>query len=184
MKSITRLITSIGREGGTHPIIRAYSRLTSVAGGSYVPQKPSQSHQQYRQPRSLFLGEIEGPYPYTQTRPRYSLIDSDTRRHFLRECRPRTGNDGLLRSANAYGNVQDVRYLRGCCHLFRRFDLRRNTDDERSFPGRYSRSIRGAVRCRRTRMGRWLDRLANRPVDVTVRHDQAGRTVTNQSGHE
>ena len=33
-------------------------------------------------------------------------------------------------------------------------------------------------------MGRWLDRLANRPVDVTVRHDQTGRTITNQSGHE
>jgi len=33
-------------------------------------------------------------------------------------------------------------------------------------------------------MGRWLDRLANRPVDVTVRHDQARRAVTNQSGHE
>jgi hypothetical protein len=33
-------------------------------------------------------------------------------------------------------------------------------------------------------MGRWLDRLANRPVDVTVRHDQTGRAVTNQSGHE
>ena len=33
-------------------------------------------------------------------------------------------------------------------------------------------------------MGRWLDRLANRPVNVTVRHDQAGRAVTNQSGHE
>ena len=33
-------------------------------------------------------------------------------------------------------------------------------------------------------MGRWLDRPANRPVDVTVRHDQARRTITNQSGHE
>ena len=33
-------------------------------------------------------------------------------------------------------------------------------------------------------MGRWLDRLANRPVDVTVRHDQAGRAVTNQPSAE
>ena len=34
-----------------------------------------------------------------------------------------------------HGDVQDVRCLCGRCYLFRRLDLRRHTDDERSFPG-------------------------------------------------
>ena len=95
----------------------------------------------------------------TQTVPRNACVVADTCRAHIRERCARPGNDGLFRSANAHGDVQDVRYLRGCCHLFRRFDLRRNSDDERSFPGCHSRSIRCAVRCRRTRMGRWLDRI-------------------------
>ncbi len=75
-------------------------------------------------------------------------------------------NDGFLRGSNAYGNVQNFRCLCGSCHLFRRTDLCRNTDDERPLSRCNSRLIRCAVWCRRTRMGCWLDWLTNRPIDV------------------
>jgi DNA-binding transcriptional LysR family regulator len=62
---------------------------------------------------------------------------------------------------NAHGDVQDVRHLCGRCHLFRRSDLRRHSDDERSLPGCHSGSLRCAVRCRRARMGRGMDWLTS-----------------------
>ena len=52
--------------------------------------------------------------------------------------------------------------------------------------GRYSGPLRRAVWCRSARLGSRLDSLSYRAVDVggACDHDQAGRTVTNQSGAE
>ncbi len=123
-----------------------------------------------------------------QTRSRVSraLPGNSLCAHIRGRC-PRTGNDGLLRRANANGNLQDLRHLCGCGHLFRRTDLRRHSDDERSFSGRHSRPLRCAVWCRnilaRERVGLVLP---HRAVDVGGRraHDQAGRTATDQSSFE
>src|SRR6202034_3609089 len=54
----------------------------------------------------------------------------------------------------------------GCGHLFRRPDLRRHSDDERSLSGCHSRSFRCAVRCSYSRLGRGLDWLTYRAVNV------------------
>ena len=109
-------------------------------------------------------------------------------RRFLRSRsrrRPRPGDDGLLRGNHADDNLQNLRHLCGRGHLFRRSDLRRNPDDERSLSGRHSGPLRCAVRCRRARMGCWLDWLAHRADDaVGDGHDQARRTVTNQPSAE
>ena len=52
----------------------------------------------------------------------------------------------------------NLRNLRGRCHLFRRPDLCRNQDDERSVSGCDSGTRRCAVRCWSPWMGRGLDR--------------------------
>ena len=75
-------------------------------------------------------------------------------------------NDGLLGRSDAYGNVQNVRYICGCCHLLRRPHLRRHSDDEWSIPGCHSRPLRCAFRCRCSWLGRGLDRLPYRPEHV------------------
>jgi DNA-binding transcriptional LysR family regulator len=64
------------------------------------------------------------------------------------------------------GTFQNFRDLRGCCHLFRRADLRRNPHDERTFSRCYPRTLRCAVRCRSARLGSRLDWLSDRAVDV------------------
>src|ERR1700674_3600342 len=107
----------------------------------------------------------------SNARPFCSHVGSDTYRPlFRRRCQrcARSGNDGLLRSTDAHGNVQNLRYLRGRCHLLRRSDLRRDPHDERSLSRCYSRPLWRAVRCRRAGMGRGLDWLAHRTVHVTV----------------
>jgi DNA-binding transcriptional LysR family regulator len=52
--------------------------------------------------------------------------------------RSRSRNDGFLRRTDADGDIQNLRRLRGRSHLFRRTDLRRDSDDERSFSRRNS----------------------------------------------
>ena len=107
----------------------------------------------------------------------------------VRRCRqqrcPCPRNDGFLRSANAHGNLQNLRHLCRRRHLLRRLDLRRNPHDERTLSGRYSRPVRRAVRCRQCSDGAraGLARSPDSRCEVHG-HDQAGRTVTDQSSAE
>ena len=82
------------------------------------------------------------------------------------DSRACTRNNRLLRRNGTDGLFQDVRHLRRRGHLLWRFDLRRHSDDERSLSGCHSGSLRRAVWRWRSRMGRGLDRVSHRAVDV------------------
>jgi hypothetical protein len=73
------------------------------------------------------------------------------------ERRSCTRNDQLQRRSNLHVDSANFRHLCGRGRLLWRIDLRRNSHDERSFPRRYSRALRCAVRCRSARLGCRLD---------------------------
>jgi hypothetical protein len=75
--------------------------------------------------------------------------------HERRDVRNFKGRMKLI--LEAFGDVQNVRYVRLCCHLPWRSNLRRYPDDERSVSGRNSGSVRCSLRRWHSRMGRRLD---------------------------
>ena len=78
------------------------------------------------------------------------------------------------------GTFKTFAVYAGAVICFRRSDLRRHSDDERSLPGCHSGPLRRAVWRWRSRMGRGLDWLTHRAVDVRSchAHAQTGRTVS------